>query len=55
MKITLDYGDSLFEWDIEGVVSSGTFVDGSPWVVVQEGAVLRESQPHTPIPDSLHL
>ena len=45
MKITLDYGDSLFEWDIEGVVSSGTFVDGSPWVVVQEGAVLTAVSP----------
>jgi hypothetical protein len=45
MKITLDYGDSLFEWDIEGVVSSGTFVDGSPWVVVREGAILTSVSP----------
>ena len=45
MIITLDYGDSKFEWNVEGAVASGTFIDGSPWVVVEEGAVLTSISP----------
>ena len=45
MLITLDYGDSKFQWNVEGAVASGTFVDGSPWIVAGAGAVLTSITP----------
>ena len=41
--------ESKFSWTVTNVIDSGTFVDGSPWVVVGSGAELIDLSPRSEI------
>ena len=39
--------EAIFEWTVTNVIESGTFVDGTPWVVVGSGAELIDVSPRS--------
>lgn len=59
--ITLQYGpiggltSSTFSWTVTNVSATGSFVDGTPWIVVGPGAQLIDVSPKSELKTSTHI